>query len=124
MAIIEQKVPALGESITEVTVGSWTKNTGDSVKLDEIIGVLESDKASFDITAEQEGVLEIVAEAGATVPIGGVLCKINTTANGKAEKKAEPAKTESPSQPAKATGEVVEMRVKPLGESINEVVLG
>ena len=126
MAIIEQKVPALGESITEVTVGSWTKNTGDSVKLDEVIGVLESDKASFDITAEKEGILEIVAEAGATVPIGGVLCKINTEVGAKAAIKNEVKadKVESQSEVAKATGQIVEMRVKPLGESITEVVLG
>jgi 2-oxoglutarate dehydrogenase E2 component (dihydrolipoamide succinyltransferase) len=124
MAIIEQKVPALGESITEVTVGSWTKNTGDSVKLDEVIGVLESDKASFDITAEQEGILEIVAEAGATIPIGGVLCKINTTTAAKVENKENNTTTQVKNEPAKATGEVIEMRVKPLGESITEVVLG
>ncbi|KOY85204.1 2-oxoglutarate dehydrogenase [bacterium 336/3] len=128
MAIIEQKVPTLGESISEVTVGSWNKNTGDSVKLDEVIGVLESDKASFDITAEKEGILEIVAEAGATVPIGGVLCKINTEAGAKTEVKTEAKvstpQTETKSEPAKATGQVIEMRVKPLGESITEVVLG
>jgi len=126
MAIIEQKVPTLGESITEVTIGSWNKNTGDSVKLDEIIGILESDKASFDITAEKEGILEIVAEAGATVPIGGVLCKINTEAGAKTETKAEVkvGNPETKSEPAKATGQVIEMRVKPLGESITEVVLG
>lgn len=124
MAIIEQKVPTLGESITEVTVGSWTKNTGDSVKLDEVIGVLESDKASFDITAEQEGILEIVAEAGSTIPIGGVLCKINTSAGAKVESKENNTNTQVTTEPAKATGEVIEMRVKPLGESITEVVLG
>ena len=124
MAIIEQKVPTLGESITEVTVGSWTKNTGDSVKLDEVIGVLESDKASFDITAEQEGILEIVAEAGATIPIGGVLCKINTNAGAKVESKESSTTTQVKTESAKATGEVIEMRVKPLGESITEVVLG
>jgi 2-oxoglutarate dehydrogenase E2 component (dihydrolipoamide succinyltransferase) len=126
MAIIEQKVPALGESISEVTVGSWNKNTGDSVKLDEVIGVLESDKASFDITAEQAGTLEIVAEAGATVPIGGVLCRINTEAGAQTETKTE-SKTGNPepkSEPAKTSGQVIEMRVKPLGESITEVVLG
>ncbi|MCU0437940.1 MAG: 2-oxoglutarate dehydrogenase complex dihydrolipoyllysine-residue succinyltransferase [Raineya sp.] len=128
MAIIEQKVPTLGESISEVTVGSWNKSTGDSVKLDEVIGVLESDKASFDITAEKEGILEIVAEAGATIPIGGVLCKINVGASAKAEVKTETKastpQTETKSEPAKATGQVIEMRVKPLGESITEVVLG
>jgi 2-oxoglutarate dehydrogenase E2 component (dihydrolipoamide succinyltransferase) len=125
MAIIEQKVPALGESITEVTVGSWTKKTGDSVKIDEVIGVLESDKASFDITAEKDGILEIVAEAGSTLPIGAVLCKINTNATSQTQTQTKTANLENKTQPAQAaTGKVVEMLVKPLGESITEVTLG
>jgi 2-oxoglutarate dehydrogenase E2 component (dihydrolipoamide succinyltransferase) len=124
MAIIEQKVPALGESITEVTVGSWTKKTGDSVKIDEVIGVLESDKASFDITAEKDGILEIVAEAGSTLPIGSVLCKISTNANSQTQTETKTANSETQTEPAKATGKVVEMLVKPLGESITEVTLG
>ncbi len=123
MATIEQKVPALGESITEVTVGAWSKKTGDRVELDEVIGVLESDKASFDITAEKAGILEIVAPEGSSLPIGGVLCKIQT------EETTAVSSQKSESQPVSATkpaskAETLVMKVKPLGESITEVTLG
>ncbi|MDX1903890.1 MAG: 2-oxoglutarate dehydrogenase complex dihydrolipoyllysine-residue succinyltransferase [Thermonemataceae bacterium] len=124
MAIIEQKIPTLGESITEVTIGSWQKKTGDKVKLDEVIGVLESDKASFDITAEQEGVLEILVEEGSTVPIGSVICKINTDAASSSVPQTVINAPTTSNTPTASSTEKVEMRVKPLGESITEVVLG
>ena len=74
--VLEIKVPAVGESITEVTVSVWNKKTGDSVKLDEVICELESDKATFELPAEASGVLEIIAESGSVVGIGGLLAKI------------------------------------------------
>ncbi len=89
----EMVVPTVGESITEVTVGRWTKNNGDTVKKDEVICELESDKASFELTAEASGKLTIVAAAGSTVPIGGVLCKIEETAD-------QPTTTPQPSPTA------------------------
>ena len=54
---IQIKVPAVGESITEVTIANWLKKDGDVVKLDEIIAELESDKATFELTATSDGVL-------------------------------------------------------------------
>ena len=74
--VLEVKVPAVGESITEVTVSVWNKKSGDSVKLDEVICELESDKATFELPAEATGILEIVAESGSVVGIGGLLAKI------------------------------------------------
>jgi 2-oxoglutarate dehydrogenase E2 component (dihydrolipoamide succinyltransferase) len=85
---------------------------------------LESDKASFDITAEKDGILEIVAEAGSTLPIGSVLCKISTNASSQTQIETKTANSETQTEPAKATGKVVEMLVKSLGESITEVTLG
>ena len=79
--VIEVKVPAVGESITEVTVSVWNKKSGDVVKLDEVICELESDKATFELPAEAAGVLEIVAEPGAVVAIGGILAKITVGAS-------------------------------------------
>ena len=79
--VIEVKVPAVGESISEVTVSVWNKKTGDVVKLDEVICELESDKATFELPAEAAGVLEIVAESGAVVAIGGILAKISVGAS-------------------------------------------
>lgn len=121
MATIEQKVPALGESINEVTVGSWIKKTGDYVKLDEVIGVLESDKASFDITASASGVLEILAPEGTTLPIGAVLCRIETEAAATVQN----SQTDTPTLKQQTfENQYISMKVKPLGESINEVTLG
>jgi 2-oxoglutarate dehydrogenase E2 component (dihydrolipoamide succinyltransferase) len=77
--VIEMTVPAVGESITEVTISQWVKNDGDYVELDEVISEIESDKATFEITAEANGILRIVAQAGDTLEIGGLICRIEET---------------------------------------------
>lgn len=73
---LEMKVPAVGESITEVTVAQWLKSDGDYVEMDEIIAELESDKATFELPAEKAGILKIVAQEGDTLDIGALLCII------------------------------------------------
>lgn len=73
------KVPTVGESITEVTIANWLKKEGDYVKLDEIICELESDKATFELTAEKAGILTPLAKAGDTLAIGAPICKIDTS---------------------------------------------
>lgn len=78
--VLEVKVPAVGESITEVTVSVWNKKSGDAIKLDEVICELESDKATFELPAEASGILEIIAESGSVVGIGGLLAKITVGA--------------------------------------------
>ncbi len=78
----EMKVPAVGESITEVTISTWLKKDGDFVKLDEIIAEVESDKATFELPAEANGILRIVAKEKTTLPIGGLICKIEITEGG------------------------------------------
>ena len=96
-SVLEVKVPAVGESITEVTVSVWNKKTGDSVSLDEVLCELESDKATFELPAESAGVLEIVAESGTIVPIGGILARITV---GGSVAVAAPAPAAAPSAPA------------------------
>jgi 2-oxoglutarate dehydrogenase E2 component (dihydrolipoamide succinyltransferase) len=81
-AIKEMKVPAVGESITEVTISTWLKKEGDFVKLDEVIAEVESDKATFELPAEANGILRIVAKEKTTLPIGGLICKIEVTEGG------------------------------------------
>jgi 2-oxoglutarate dehydrogenase E2 component (dihydrolipoamide succinyltransferase) len=98
-SVLEVKVPAVGESITEVTVSVWNKKTGDSVSLDEVLCELESDKATFELPAESAGVLEIVAESGTVVPIGGILARITV---GGSVAAAVPAPAAAPSAPAAA----------------------
>lgn len=116
---LEIKVPAVGESITEVTVSQWTKKDGDLVQMDEIICELESDKASFEVTAETSGVLHPKVEEGDTVEIGALLAIIDESEAPKQEE-STPAATESK---AESTGEIVEMPVPAVGESINEVTI-
>ena len=130
---LEMKVPAVGESITEVTIATWSKNDGDMVEMDEVICELESDKATFEVTAEAAGKLSIKAEEGDTLQIGAVLCTIDESASGgdspskdkkpdsETEKKSE--STDSGSSEGKATGEVMEMEVPAVGESITEVTI-
>ena len=76
---MEMKVPQVGESITEVTLGSWLKNDGDFVQLDEVLVEIESDKATFELTAEAPGLLRRVAKDGQTLSIGDLICKIEVT---------------------------------------------
>ena len=74
---IEIRVPALGESITEATVGKWFKKAGESVQADEPLVELETDKVTLEVNAPSPGVLsEIVAETGQTVAIGALLGQV------------------------------------------------
>ena len=84
---LEIKVPPVGESITEVVLSRWVKNDGEAVEMDEVIAELESDKATFELTAEQAGTLKIVAAEGDTLAIGAVVCSIE---DGGAAPKAVP----------------------------------
>jgi 2-oxoglutarate dehydrogenase E2 component (dihydrolipoamide succinyltransferase) len=126
---IEMKVPAVGESITEVTVATWNKKEGDHVKLDEVLCELESDKATFELPAEAEGVLHIVAKEGDVLPIGAIICTIEAggaTASVKVADAAPAAAVAAPAPaPAPAAGptSVLEVKVPAVGESITEVTV-
>ncbi len=72
------KVPAVGESITEATIGSWNKKSGEAVKRNDILMSLETDKASVEVVADQDGVLTITQQAGQTVLIGSVVATIDS----------------------------------------------
>lgn len=129
---IQVKVPTVGESITEVTIANWLKKDGDVVKMDEIIAELESDKATFELTAPQAGVLKIVKQQGDVVPIGDLICEIAEggaaatpapAAKAESAPAAAPVATPSTSAAPKATGAVKEMKVPAVGESITEVTI-
>ncbi len=77
---IEIRVPSVGESITEVTLVKWIKKDGEWVDRDEVIAELESEKATFEINAEQAGVLKTIAVEGDTLKIGDIACNIDTEA--------------------------------------------
>ncbi|HNV28867.1 MAG TPA: 2-oxoglutarate dehydrogenase complex dihydrolipoyllysine-residue succinyltransferase [Cyclobacteriaceae bacterium] len=118
------KVPTVGESITEVTIANWLKKDGDVVKMDEVIAELESDKATFELTAPQAGVLRIAKAKGEVVPIGTVVCEITDAAGAPVVAKSPEAKPAAATTPTtKATGGVKEMKVPAVGESITEVTI-
>ncbi|RDV11039.1 2-oxoglutarate dehydrogenase complex dihydrolipoyllysine-residue succinyltransferase [Pontibacter diazotrophicus] len=125
---LEVKVPAVGESITEVTIAQWLKKDGDRVEMDEVIAELESDKATFELPAEGAGILRIVAPEGETVEVGATLCRIEEDGAGSpapASPAAEASAAPQEAAPAAAQGggETVEMVVPTVGESITEVTI-
>lgn len=145
--MIEIKIPSIGESISEATIAEWLKKDGDYVERDEVIGELESEKASFELSAEAAGVLQILEEEGTDVEIGQVVAKIDETAktpesegseggNEEKEEADESEKKEADSQAQdeeeeatdtsapKAVGKgIIEIEIPSVGESISEVTL-
>ena len=97
---IEIKVPTVGESISEVTLVKWHKKDGDWANRDEVIAELESEKATFELNAEQAGAIKIIAQEGATLNIGDVVCSIDTEAPPPPNGGAEIASKETEAQPA------------------------
>ena len=100
--MVEIKVPALGESVTEATVAKWMKKVGDAVAKDEALCELETDKVTLEVNAPAAGTLaEIRADEGANVEIGQILGVI---AEGAAAVKApaKPAAAPAPAAPAAA----------------------
>jgi 2-oxoglutarate dehydrogenase E2 component (dihydrolipoamide succinyltransferase) len=146
--MIEIKVPSVGESIKEVTLLKWLKKDGEYVDRDDVIAELESEKATFEINAEQSGIIKLIANEGDTLDIGAVLANIDEKAkapetsavksNGlkrpqviEQEPEPEPG-PEAKDQLQSATEKVeaapagkgiIELKVPTVGESINEVTL-
>ncbi|TAN15769.1 MAG: 2-oxoglutarate dehydrogenase complex dihydrolipoyllysine-residue succinyltransferase [Chitinophagaceae bacterium] len=137
--MIDIKVPPIGESINEATIAKWLKKDGEYVERDEVICELESEKASFELNAEESGVLKIQAKEGDTVKIGETIAQINEKAAAPEapapQKKApEPAVKEAINKDAAVTAPavtsaplsnkgIIEIKVPVIGESINEVTL-
>ncbi|MES2279390.1 MAG: 2-oxoglutarate dehydrogenase complex dihydrolipoyllysine-residue succinyltransferase [Bacteroidota bacterium] len=130
---LEIKVPPVGESITEVTLSSWKKKTGDVVAMDEVIAELESDKATFELTAEKAGTLTTLVAEGDTLAIGTPVAKIDEGVAAPAAAPAPaaqpvvaaaaPAPIAAPAPAAPAAGKTIDIKVPPVGESITEVTL-
>ncbi len=124
--MVDIRVPALGESVTEATIGQWLKKEGDSVSADEPIVELETDKVSVEVPAPAAGVLsKITAKEGDTVELDALLGQIGE-ANG-----AAPAPTNGAAAPAPAPaaassagGERVEITAPSSGESVTEADIG
>ncbi len=91
---IDIKVPSPGESITEVVIARWLKKDGDFVEKDEELCEIDSDKATLTVNAEEAGQVKLLAEEGATVKVGDVICKIDTSVKGESKPKAAAPKAE------------------------------
>lgn len=125
------KVPQLGESVTEATIGQWFKKVGDAVALDEPIVELETDKVAMEINAPVPGVIaELLVEEGATVEVGALIARIEEgegapapapaaqpeAAPAPAQKAAAPAPSPTPA-PASAPADDV-----PLAPAVRRIV--
>jgi 2-oxoglutarate dehydrogenase E2 component (dihydrolipoamide succinyltransferase) len=97
------RVPALGESVTEATIGQWFKKVGDAVAVDEPVVELETDKVTIEVPASVAGVLTaIAANPGDTVNVGALIGAIAEGAGAPAAKPAAPAPAPAPAKPAAA----------------------
>jgi 2-oxoglutarate dehydrogenase E2 component (dihydrolipoamide succinyltransferase) len=106
MAVVEMKVPVIGESINEVTLSQWLKPDGSYVKIDEPICEFESDKATLEFPAEAEGKLMHVAKEGDDLTIGAIVAKIDTSAK---QDSTQAAETKEPvKEPVKETAPAAE----------------
>lgn len=122
---IDIKVPTIGESISEVTLLKWIKQTGDYVERDEVLCELESEKATFELNAEEAGVLKTIAKDGDTLNIGDVACQIDTAAPRPAGK-AQPAqqqaaaapKAQAPAQQAPAAALPGDVKATPVAAAV------
>ena len=90
------RVPTLGESVTEATIGKWFKHAGDAVAVDEPLVELETDKVTIEVPSPAAGVLaEIAAKDGETVAVGALLGQIKDGAGAAAPAKPAPAAEKS-----------------------------
>ncbi|HTC99889.1 MAG TPA: 2-oxoglutarate dehydrogenase complex dihydrolipoyllysine-residue succinyltransferase [Bradyrhizobium sp.] len=115
----EIRVPTLGESVTEATIGRWFKKAGDAVAVDEPLVELETDKVTIEVPAPSAGTLgEIAAKDGDTVAVGALLGLINDGAGAAAKPAAAPAAAKPaapppPPQPAAAAPAPAAPKVAP-----------
>jgi 2-oxoglutarate dehydrogenase E2 component (dihydrolipoamide succinyltransferase) len=100
----EIRVPTLGESISEATVGKWFKKAGESVRADEPLVELETDKVTLEVNAPSSGVLsEIAAETGQTVAIGALLGQLSGGAAARVEAAAQAPAAKAAPAPVAST---------------------
>ncbi len=124
-------IPNVGESVSEVTIASWIAQPDDKVKKDDPIVEIETDKASQELVAPEDGVLsEILASEGDTVAVGTLIAKMGAESGGGVAGKAEAVKgdaeveaqTEAPAS-NKSSGSSLDINVPNVGESVSEVTV-
>src|SRR5438270_757547 len=116
--MIDIKVPAVGESISEVTLLKWVKGDGEYVNRDEVIAELESEKATFELNAEEQGQLQTKAQEGDVLKIGDVIAVINSDVAAPAAEAAKPAPVaQAPQQKTETITVQKPAEVKPAAQS-------
>jgi len=123
---VEVNVPTLGESVTEATVGKWTKSPGDAVAMDEALVELETDKVTIEVNAPAAGTLgAIAAQEGETVAVGALLATIQEgAAPAKAAAKPAAAPAAAPAPAKSGGGKTVDIVTPTMGESVSTGTLG
>ena len=122
--MIDIKVPTVGESISEVTLLKWLKKDGEYVERDEVIAELESEKATFEVNAEQAGLIRLAAiSEGDTIKIGDHLASIDESAAKPAAPAATkeaptPKQTEKPASVAPVTAVPNDIKASPVASAI------
>lgn len=134
--MVDIKIPAIGESIKEVTLLKWLKKTGDFVERDVAIAEIESEKATVEVNAEQSGILKTIAAEGDTVEIGALIGTIDTAATPHPTKDTTPSPNQttqqksakpissvttdkpSPEPPIKSVNNPSEIKATPLASAI------
>lgn len=98
--MVDVTIPSPGESITEVTLGTWRKSDGEWVEKDELLNEIDSDKATLELLAPAAGALKVVAKSGTEQKVGTLVAKIDESA-------ARPASAATAPQ---AKGKVIETK--------------
>src|SRR4051795_3654099 len=121
----EIRVPTLGESVTEATIGKWFKKPGDPVAVDEPLVELETDKVTIEVPAPAAGTLaEISANDGDTVAVGALLGQIKEGAGGAKAASARPApaaEAKTRAAPAPAQPPKIAAADAPLAPSVRRI---
>ena len=123
----EIRVPTLGESVTEATIGKWLKQPGDAVKADEPLVELETDKVSMEVPAPSDGVLqEIAAEEGETVGVDALLGSLGEgSADGDSKSSEMPAPAVKKAEKEDdESGALIDVVAPSAGESVTEAEVG
>jgi len=115
---IEVKVPVLGESVSEASVGAWLKQPGEAVAVDEAIVTLETDKVAVDVPSPVAGILSAhLVAVGDTVNVGAVIATVEEGATAAAAPAATPAPAPAPAAAAETPSETT------LSPSVRRAVL-
>lgn len=114
---IEIKVPEVGESVQEALLAEWYRRDGDLVRKGDILFLIETDKVTLEVAAEESGVLKILVPAGETVSVGKVVGSIDSAAS--TERKQTPAVEEVPGRPGSGTSKLPEPGRPPEAQTVH-----